>query len=281
MGLTADDQLGSSLSAEDERARKRQAIGLSARRPTAREAVYLPPETAEEGEGRMWLAVLLLVIMFLGTGWMVYEAVNPGATTRSMAQPEMALLIHDDFTAPQLTLAQAQEEGAWQLGFHDGAYQVQVEQPGHLSWTTLGLLDLSTYRLETHIVIQGIDADASTWGYGGLLVRYANESNFYLFTTNGRGAYQIQLQKDESWRILRPWTPANALHSGQEGNILAVEDDGAELRFYANGELLYTVADPRLPGGDVGLAGGTHSQGSLLARFEWIKLYALPVVASD
>jgi hypothetical protein len=275
MGLTADKEVTSPLSTEDERARKRQAIGLSARRPTAREAVNLPPEEGE-ADPSMWTAVLLLVIMCLTTGWMVYDAVTNVPYAGAVEQHASHLIINDDFTAPQLALADSQTDGIGWIGFRDDSYQILVEKPGHLSWSTLGLLDLSIYRLETALTVGSVTAEAPFGGYGGLVVRYANPSNFYLFTTNGRGAYQVQLQKDEQWRILQPWTSTAALKSGEEANVLAVEDDGAEIRFYTNDELLFNITDPRLPGGDVGFAGGTQSQGTVLATFEWVKLYAVP-----
>jgi hypothetical protein len=275
MGLTADKEVTSPLSTEDERARKRQAIGLSARRPTAREAVHLPPEE-HAVESSMWTAVLLLVGMCLATGWMVYDAVAGAPSTSAVEQHATHPIIDDDFTAPQLALVDSQIEGVGWTGFRGDSYQILVEKPGHLSWSTLGLLDLSTYRLETALTVGSVTEATPFGGYAGLVVRYANPANFYLFTTNGRGAYQVQLQKDEQWRILQPWTPATALQPGEEANVLAVEDDGAEIRFYANEELLFAITDPRLPGGDVGFAGGTQSQGSVLAVFEWVKLYAVP-----
>jgi hypothetical protein len=275
MGLPADHEVTSHLSAEDERARKRQAIGLSARRPTARETIQLPPEQQSAGPST-WTAVLLLVAMSLATGWMVYDAVSSTPSTVAGEQQAPQLLVDDDFSTPQLALASSQTEGAGWTGFHGDTYQIRVERPGHLTWSTLGLLDLSTYRLETALTLSSPTSDTPSGGYGGMVVRYANPSNFYLFTTNGRGAYQIQLQKDEQWRILQPWMPSAALRSGGEVNVLAVEDDGAEIRFYANNQLLFSVGDPRLPGGDVGFAGGTQSQGSVLAIFDWVKLYTMP-----
>jgi hypothetical protein len=58
---------------------------------------------------------------------------------------------------------------------------------------------------------------------------------------------------------------------------LAVEDDGSRIRFWGNDELLFTVNDPRLPSGDVGLAGGTRSQGQVSVLFDWVKIYEVPL----
>lgn len=282
MQVSVDEGTVSPLSSEEERARKRRSIGLSARRPTARETVQRPPDQSA-GDGRMWLAVLLLCAMILATGWMVYDSVR--AVPEAVAVHEQAPdpLLQDDFNAPQLALASTRLDGVWETGFVDGGYQIRIEQPGQLTWSTLGLLDLNTYRVETELILGSSEAEGgaqtASWGYGGLLARYGNKDNFYLFVVDGRGAYQVQLQKEEVWRVLQPWIPSAVLNPIGETNRLAIEDDGSQLRFFANGALLFTVDAPKLPSGDAGLVGGTRSQGTLSARFDWTKVYAVPLAA--
>lgn len=267
-----------SLSPEEERARKREAIGLNSRRPTARRAVQLPPEEQKQPGNPGWLMVVLLLLVGAMTVWMIYEAVVPvgGAAPE---EPVERLILDDDFTRPNLVLGAGTVAGQWDSRFENGSYRIQVEQPGNLTWSTLGLLNVGTFRLETALTIgNGASADqnATSLGYGALLARFANDRNFYLFSVDAQGAFQVQLQKQEIWQILQPWTSVPALLPGGQVNHLAIEDNGAELRFYANDKLLYTVADPRLPGGDIGIGGGTRSQGSVSAQFDWVKVYALP-----
>jgi hypothetical protein len=269
------------LSPEEERARKRQAIGLEPRRLTAREAIQLPPEQSG-GEGRFWFAVLLLVAMVAATGWMIYETLR--SAQGDPADAGLHLLLRDDFNTPQLALADAHVDGIWDTRFANGHYQILVEQPGNLTWSTLGLLDASTYRVETSLTLTDavLQSDASArWGYGGLLARYNNPQNFYLFAVDGQGSYQVQRQKEEVWQLLHPWTESNLLKQSGKANQLAVEDDGRQIRFYANGTLLFTVLEPRLPGGDVGLMAGTRSQGTVAAQFDWVKIYSVPLALDE
>lgn len=270
------------LSPEEERARKRQAIGLTPRRPTARQAIQLPPEESD-GQGRVWLAALFLIVLLIATGWMIYDTVGLGESG-SVGDEALQLLLRDDFNTPQLALADAHIDGLWDTRFADGAYQIVVEQPGTLTWATLGLLDATPYRVETEMTL--IDAGpeselSSVWGYGGLLARYGNSHNFYLFAIDGQGAYQVQRQKEEVWQILQPWTESAQIKQGGDPNLLAVEDDGRQIHFYANGSLLFTIADPRLPGGDVGLAAGTRSRGTVVAHFDWVKIYGIPLALGE
>ena len=56
-----------------------------------------------------------------------------------------------------------------------------------------------------------------------------------------------------------------------------MEDDGRQLRFLVRGEELFTVAELRLPPGDVGLAGGARSQGGAVIEFDWVRLDSIPL----
>lgn len=267
-----------SLSPEEERARKREAIGLNPRRPTARREVQLPPEEQKQPDNSGWLIVVLLLIVGAMTAWMLYDTVIP-ARSAAPEMPTQQLILDDDFTRPHLALGAGSVDGQWDSNFANGTYRIQVEQPGNLTWSTLGLLNVGTFRLETALTLgnsASTPQDTLMLGYGALLARYANDRNFYLFSVDAQGSFQVQLQKHEIWQILQPWTSTPALLAGGKTNHLALEDNGSELRFYANDELLYTVTDPRLPGGDIAIGGGTRSQGSVSAQFDWVKVYTLP-----
>lgn len=276
-----------SLSPEEERARKREAIGLNSRRPTARSEIQLPPEESAKGNPG-WLMVFLLLALGAATVWMLYDAVSP-ARGAGLPESMQRLILDDDFIRPQLDLGTGRVDGQWASSFANGAYRIQVEQPGNLTWSTLGLINVSTFRLETALTIANgaipasasADTDASPLGYGAILARYANDRNFYLFSIDAHGAYQVQLQRHEIWQILQPWTPSPIIQRDGQINYLAVEDDGTHLRFFANGELLYTVTEPRLPGGDIALGGGTRSRGTVVAQFDWVKVFALPVATTE
>jgi hypothetical protein len=225
----------------------------------------------------------LLAAMVFAIAWMVYDTVYSAQFDAESAEG-LHLLLRDDFNTPQLALADAHVDGVWDTRFADGHYQILIEQPGNLTWSTLGLLNASTYRVETSMALMDSarqDEPSTQWGYGGLLVRYGNPQNFYLFAVDGQGSYQVQRQKAEVWQLLHPWTQSNLLKQGGNANRLAVEDDGSQIRFYANGTLLFTISEPRLPGGDVGLMAGTRSQGRAAAYFDWVKIYDMPFAPAN
>ena len=140
------------------------------------------------------------------------------------------LIVRDDFAEPHFALSVLSSEESEQRYVGD-LYRIQVNRPGVRVWTTLGQPGLGAYRLEADLRLASQEQFA--WGYGGLIVRYQNDENFYLFVVDGEGRYQIELVEKGAWRTVRPWTQSSSQSSGRQ-SILVVTDDGAELRLFIN-----------------------------------------------
>lgn len=275
MQLTATEPPKQEDAALDERARKRQAIGLSPARPTAKAVVAQPP--VERGSGRLpWLAVLLLVLLLGAGAWLLLRSLPTESSVTGATAPAPVLL-RDDFVQPVLGLAPAVVTEGWSMGYVGDLYQIRIDQPGVLAWTTLGQIDLGAYRFESSLMLTGSSGDNSAWGYAGLIARYQNDQNFYLFVVDGRGKYQVQAQEQGKWRTLQPWTDSPLLQTVGGENRLAIEDDGHNLRFYVGPDLLFATDDLRLPVGDVGLLAGSRSQGTARALYDWVRMEAIPL----
>ena len=260
----------------DERARKRQAIGLSAVRPTAKFEVYHPP--VQRGvNGLSWLAVLLLVALLAVTLWLLLRTILPSPAMTATGGSGSSILLQDDFAQPVLGLAPEVVNSDWSMGYVGDLYQIRIEKPGVLAWTTLGQIDLGAYRYDSSLMLTGSSGDNSAWGYAGLIVRYQNDQNFYLFVVDGRGKYQVQAQEQGKWRTLQPWSDSPRLASVGGENLLGVEDDGQTLGFFVESELLYSTDDLRLPVGDVGLLAGSRSQGTARVFYDWVRIEAIPL----
>ncbi|MBX3011941.1 MAG: hypothetical protein KF832_10570 [Caldilineaceae bacterium] len=275
----------------DAQAQKRVAIGLSPRRPTARAVVQRPPRS-RLAQWQQWSVIALVLLLMLTTGLLIVAKSTGAATswTQVRAQigawiggegtmatpmlsapsPDYQLRAEDTFTTLSSLLAADQQAGQWTTAPvpDRGVYRFQL-WPGRLAWSTLAVEDLTTYWIDASFTI----ADLKPEGYTGFLARYQDASNFYLFVVNGTAHYEVLLWQAGTLTTLQPWRSSPVLNPAGYENLLALEDDGQALRFYANEQLLFTVDSPVLPFGATGLAGGAGERTMAEITVDWLRLY--------
>lgn len=202
------------------------------------------------------------------------ETVSAPQVGGAIGEPAMALLYESDFSNAIFPLARdnQQDDRKWLMDFVPGenVYRIRVF-PGYAAWSTLGFELTPPFRVETSATVV-MDEPS---GYAGLLARYQDPSNFYLFNVDGEGQSQLLSQIDGEWSTLLPWTPTEGINPAGTMNELAVKDDGQFLTFYINGSPIHEV-EPMITAGLVGLAGGTRVQNPAESDFEWIRVYGNP-----
>lgn len=278
-----------SASPNDPRVRKRTAIGLAPLRPTAKVHPQRPPRAAEP-RGCAWSMVVLVALVIVVTSLLVSVRLpgSPLAWPQMRAQvmnwigaapaatengDQFRLLLADEFTGRANTLPDDQQTDAGTLHVvpAQGVYQLQVE-PDRMVWSTIGANNLPDYRMEASFTI----ATASPAGSGGLVARYQDKANFYLFAIDGLGRLQVQLLRAGVMQTVKPWKANDSIHPAGQANQLVLIDDGAVLRLFINSVVVYEAPDPALPAGDVGIFGaGTPTAGAEV-DVDWIRLFALP-----
>lgn len=271
--------------------RKRTAIGLSPRRPTAQTAVHRPPRTGLFS-GKNWILVglvvglafatlLLLTAQLLGapTSWVALRATVgalwrgealPASGEQTTAPPGYFIRFADDFTQKSALLACTQQAGQWRLQVdpEKGVYQMQI-WPGHAAWSTLGIQLQPPYRLEGNFTVVDLMPSASA-GYIG---RFQDANHFYIFVVDGLGRFQVQLWREGVLETLQPWTAHPALQPAGVANRLMFEDDGKVLRLFANDTLLYEQTAVAWPTGATGLFGGATEAGMADIYVDWLRGY--------
>jgi hypothetical protein len=271
--------------AQDEQERKRLAVGLSPRRPTAKAVTQRPPSVQSFPIPPVVLALILVGVVAI-TALLVWLNVAdtrpawwPAWRSAPTVQPVMmgdasavayVLRVGDDFSAPQSALRQGALSGEWrtELVPEQSIYRMTI-WPNRLAWSLLGVDALARYRLQAGVAI----AATAPSGYAGLMVRHQIDQGFYFFAVDGSGRYSVQVQTHDGTTVLQPWTPTPALQPAPSVNLLTVEDRGDLIHFYANQSLLYTLVEPALPMGLVGLAAGAHGPEVAEVRFDWFQLY--------
>lgn len=275
----------------DPQARKRVEIGLSPRRPTARETVQRPPrlllarwqQWAIAGLVLLLMVATVLLIVAQSTGaamtwpqvrgqwraWLTGQS-TPELPTLAAPTADYQLRVQDTFGTKSGLLACTQQAGQWATDVvaERGIYQFQL-WPGRLAWSTLALTDLTPYWLEASFTI----VDVMPEGYTGLLGRYVDAETFYLFVIDGAARYQVLLWQAGVLTTLQSWTVSPVLNPAGYENVLALEDDGQTLQFYANRQRLFAVDAPVLPPGATGLVGGAGERTMAEITVDWLRLY--------
>lgn len=280
---------------DDVRARKREAIGLAPQRPTARPVVQRPPE-ARTTFSSWWLVFFLLVLIgsvgLIMFGQYVQQRGDLAATSPlgalanwttsfsnsndtlpeyALTAPGYTLWMNDDFTGGSVYLADHEVDGvmAATLLPEAGIYRMQA-WPAHIGWSLFQSQDLPANRLETSATIDPATPDSAV----GLLGRFVDERNFYLFTVNGAGEIAAYVWIDGQRYVLQPPAASPLVHAAGEANKLSLEDSGGQLRFYVNQALMGRVT-PELPAKRAGIAATATGEKPATVDFDWVSIYEM------
>lgn len=152
----------------------------------------------------------------------------------------------------------------------DDGYRLYLSQPNQRAWAIAGqqVADFDL-ELDARSLIPSEDV-----GYG-LLYRYQDPANHYLFAIGGDGYYTIAIVRKGTLTPLRVWQGWPHVRRGAAANRLRVRCEGATCRFYVNGEFTAEVMDNTFLAGDVGLWAQTFSDDALDVVFEEMRLWSL------
>ncbi len=153
--------------------------------------------------------------------------------------------------------------------FIDGAYSVSAKKPNLIIWQKIkGDYGNAAISLDTTI-------DGPKESAAGLLFRYQDDKNFYLFTITGDGRYGLDMYKDDNLTTLIDWTESAAIKTVGELNSLRVETIGDKIRLYANDKLLDEISDGTFKRGKTAIALNTFDDPKLTVTFDNLVIRAL------
>jgi hypothetical protein len=177
-------------------------------------------------------------------------------------------LFADDFSGEQDCGWVLYNRGGAVAAVDQGVLQLSTSQVGSVWWTNPGQsLDDVLITVDTRQV-----AGPNNNAYG-VICRYQDEQNFYLFLISGDGYYAIGKYQSGSEQIiyLTPdgqYQRSDAINQGAGSNQLEVRCVGNELSLMVNGISLLSVTDPTFVVGDVGLAISTLEAGTAIVEFD-------------
>lgn len=278
------------MTEDEERARKRVAIGLAPQRPTAKAVPLRPPPEPRHAFWRWWPVFLLMAmagatvllitakVLHSPTQWTVvrqnlhtwFASEPPNTSINSQTE---SLQLTDDFNNISQLLAAQQQPDQWLMQtLPQASVYRMIISPSHVAWSTLGVQTPASFKLEMAFALSAETPD----GYGGVLGRYQNSDNFYFFVLDGQGRFQVQLRQAGILSTLQPWTALTQAKPAGQNNVMTLIDNTAGMSLYINEKLAFETRDLALPPGQTGVVGGASDQMPAQIDVDWLKLYRLP-----
>ncbi len=205
----------------------------------------------------LWLLPLVSLLAACSLGGEAVDECNTGGA-----------LFFDDFSGQQnCGWREYNESGVVVEILPDpGVLQISVSQPGQIGWTNPGR-DFDDVIITTKATqVSGPDDNAY-----GVICRYQDENNFYVFLISGDGYYAIGKYQTGSPQVIyltENYIASDAIQQGAAMNELRVSCVGNELGLQINGVPVTTVVDPTFVRGDVGVGASVFDPGTAVIQFD-------------
>lgn len=222
--------------------------------------------TAANGFSRRWAAVILasMLPLFL---------VACGVTeTEPDTCDAPGILFFDDFNGELECGWATYARGGGSASIENAAMQLTVSQPGQIWWT-------NPDRNFSDVVItaEARQVEGPNDNAYGLICRYQNEENFYVFLVSGDGYYAIGKYQSGNENVIyltenAQFQPSDTINTGIASNELRATCAGNQLSLEVNGVPLVSVTDPTFVTGDIGLAASTLAAGTAVIEFDNVQV---------
>lgn len=210
---------------------------------------------------RKWMTPLLLLPgLFLIACTIATPAADPCNANGALLQ--------DDFSGEQQCGWREYNQGGAVVQIADGTLNISTSQTGQIWWTNVGR-DFS----DVIVTVQARQTSGPNNNAYGVLCRYQDENNFYIFLISGDGFYAVgkyESGKDQITYLTenQEYIFSDLINQGVATNLLRVSCVGNELTLSVNGLPLVTVMDNSFTAGDVGLGVSTLEQGTAVVQFD-------------
>ena len=182
------------------------------------------------------------------------------------------ILFFDDFNGEQDCGWATYNRGGGIAEIENAAMQLTVSQPGQVWWT-------NPARDFADVVIraEARQVSGSNDNAYGLICRYQNEENFYIFLISGDGYYAIGKYQSGSENVQYltgdgQFQQSDTINTGVASNEMQASCVGNELTLEVNGTPLLTVTDPTFVTGDIGLAASTLQAETGVIEFDNVQV---------
>jgi hypothetical protein len=183
-------------------------------------------------------------------------------------------LLYDDFSGEQECGWAVYNRGGAVVDISDGALRISTSQPGQIWWTNPG----RNFN-DVVITVQARQVSGPNDNAYGVICRYQNTENFYIFLISGDGFYAIGKYQSGGSRVTYlsgegEYQFSEIINQGVATNQIRASCIGNELSLAVNGLPLATVTDPSFVTGDIGLGVSTLEPGTAVVHFDEVRVLA-------
>lgn len=224
------------------------------------------PMPVQKKPGRAWIWVTVGAVIIALLGGMAIRALLTGSAEMD-ADPEsqpMAESTIPAMTAPVEIFDDFSDEGSgWPIldegpvryQYENGLYRFTNELPGQ---ARLVIFEPSLSYGATYLEVKATLIDGQPESGYGLVFRWQDDGNFYIFAINGLGQVSMwAFENGTTWRELRnqpeTWMDSEAVYTDGRANTLTLIAQDNHLVGRVNYEVVITVDDDTFDRGAVGL----------------------------
>jgi hypothetical protein len=181
-------------------------------------------------------------------------------------------LLQDDFSGEQNCGWHEYNQGGAVVEIESGVLSISTNQPGQIWWTNPGReFD------DTIVTIQARQISGPNDNAYGVICRYQDEKNFYIFLISGDGYYAIGKYQTGNTQIIYltgngEFSYSDVINQGVATNQIRASCVGDELSLSVNGLPLETINDSTFDSGDVGLGVSTLEPGTAVVEFDDLRV---------
>jgi pilus assembly protein CpaE len=187
------------------------------------------------------VVITAAVVFFLMGGKLPFggdRSSPPASTPEEPAITELVPL-SDNFSDPSLGLWPVQDQPV-SLGYELGGYRITNELPAPY----LALLNMPGEYGAVIVEATLTQLEANEDTAAGLVFRYRDPSNYYVFAINGAGAASLWAVEGGVPRNLSEgWVESDAISIGVRANLLTIAASGPRMTGVVNGAIIIDVTD--------------------------------------
>jgi len=188
----------------------------------------------------------------------------PATQAAGMSPVPGPAVFRDDFSDPNSGWERFSNE-AGSADYYRDHYRVYAELPKIIAWGVANRI-----YSDVNIEVEATKVSGTDNNYIGVMCRYQDEENYYLFAIQSSGYYGIEKHKAGNVELLGSdyLEYSDTIHQGNTTNKFQISCIGDTLTFYLNGIKLMAAKDTDLSAGDVGLAAAAFEVGNTEILFD-------------